>query len=96
MQPVPPANGPAKGNMERTLRAIADGFSQYLPGHTGSDVSHRGAAAQEDACWSLAQLQELLNKWVICGWQERRHEGLRGRADRLGRGPWEQKGHSSR
>ncbi|CAL9677053.1 integrase catalytic domain-containing protein [Streptomyces sp. enrichment culture] len=61
VQPVPPANGPAKGNVERTFRAIADGFSQYLPGHTGSDVSQRGAAAEQDACWSLAQLQELLD-----------------------------------
>ncbi|WP_256333599.1 transposase family protein [Streptomyces sp. cf386] len=53
VQPVPPANGPAKGNVERTFRAIADGFSQYLPGHTGSDVSQRGAATAQDACWSL-------------------------------------------
>ncbi|WP_436950027.1 integrase catalytic domain-containing protein [Streptomyces sp. SudanB52_2052] len=53
VQPVPPANGPAKGNVERTFRAIADGFSQYLPGHTGSDVSQRGAAAEQDASWSL-------------------------------------------
>ncbi|MEV0304688.1 hypothetical protein [Streptomyces prasinus] len=44
VQPVPPANGPAKGNVERTFRVIADGFSQYLPGHTGSDVSQRGTA----------------------------------------------------
>ncbi|MEU1875519.1 hypothetical protein [Streptomyces sp. NPDC019793] len=36
VQPVPPANGAAKGNVERTFRAIADGFSQYLPGHTGT------------------------------------------------------------
>ncbi|MFF4673835.1 transposase [Streptomyces sp. NPDC001279] len=77
VQPVPLANGPAKGNVERTFRAIADGFSQYLPGHTGSDVSQRGAAAEQDACWSLTQLQELLDEWVICGWQERRHEALR-------------------
>ncbi|MFE9776428.1 hypothetical protein ACFYOV_33195 [Streptomyces sp. NPDC005931] len=77
VQPVPPANGPAKGNVERTFRAIADGFSQYLPGHTGSYVSQRGAAAEQDACWSLAQLQALLDEWVICGWQERRHEALR-------------------
>lgn len=77
VQPVPPANGPAKGNVERTFRAIADGFSQYLPGHTGSDVSQRGTAAEQDACWSLAQLQDLLDEWVICGWQERRHEALR-------------------
>ncbi|MFJ5105205.1 transposase [Streptomyces sp. NPDC088554] len=77
VQPVPPANGPAKGNVERTFRTIADGFSQYLPGHTGSDVSQRGAAAEQDACWSLAQLQELLDEWVIAGWQERAHEALR-------------------
>ncbi len=77
VQPVPPANGPAKGNVERTFRAIADGFSQYLPGHTGSDVSQRGTAAEQDACWILTQLQELLDEWVICGWQERRHEALR-------------------
>jgi hypothetical protein len=27
--------------------------------------------------WSLPQLQELLDEWIIAGWQPRPHEGLR-------------------
>ncbi|WP_439678137.1 transposase [Embleya sp. MST-111070] len=77
VQPVPPANGPAKGNVERTFRAIGSGFSQYVAGHVGPDITQRGAAASGDACWSLAQLRELLDEWVVVGWQERVHDALR-------------------
>ncbi|MGW2088286.1 hypothetical protein [Streptomyces sp. NPDC001880] len=27
--------------------------------------------------WTLAQLAEMFQEWIICGWQEREHDGLR-------------------
>ena len=77
VQPAPPGNGPAKGNVERTFRSIGSGFSQYVAGYTGPDVTQRGSATDGEACWSLAQLRELLEEWVVVGWQERKHGALR-------------------
>ncbi|MFG2304538.1 Mu transposase C-terminal domain-containing protein [Actinacidiphila glaucinigra] len=77
VQPVPPANGPAKGGVERTFGSINTQFCQYVAGYTGSNVTQRGSHTQEEACWSLAQLQDLLDEWVVAGWQHRPHEGLR-------------------
>lgn len=77
VQPVPPANGPAKGGVERTFASVNTEFCQYVAGYTGSDVTQRGSLTQEEACWSLAQLQDLLDEWVVAGWQHRPHEGLR-------------------
>ncbi|MEV7190025.1 transposase [Kitasatospora sp. NPDC093102] len=77
VQPVPPANGPAKGNVERAFRSIGTGFSQYVAGCTGSDVSQRGEGVEEEAVWNIAQLRDLLDEWVVAGWQERRHGALR-------------------
>ena len=40
------------------------------------DVTRRGTDVAGRAVWSLADLQELLDEWIIC-WQTRPHEGLR-------------------
>ncbi|MFH8387842.1 hypothetical protein ACH4E7_44400 [Kitasatospora sp. NPDC018058] len=77
VQPVPLANGPAKGNVERTFRSIGTGFNQYVAGHTGSDVSERGEGVEEEAVWNIVQLRDLLDEWIVAGWQERRHGSLR-------------------
>lgn len=77
VQPVPPANGPAKGGVERTFKSINTQFCQYVAGYTGSDVNQRGSHVQDEACWTLPQLHDLLDEWVVTGWQNRLHEGLR-------------------
>jgi hypothetical protein len=77
LQPVPPANGPAKGGVERTFETINTQFCQYVAGYTGSNVTQRGSSVQEEACWTLPQLQDLLDEWIVAGWQHRDHEGLR-------------------
>lgn len=41
-------------------------------------MANRGQDVQAEACWSLAQLQDLLDQWIVLGWQERPHESLRG------------------
>ncbi|MEW2120891.1 transposase [Streptomyces sp. NPDC005474] len=77
VQPTPPANGPAKGHVERTFRTIGDRFSQYVAGYTGSDVTQRGTNVEDEACWTLPQVQDLLDEWLVADWQHRRHASLR-------------------
>ncbi|MEU2577468.1 transposase [Streptomyces anulatus] len=77
VQPAPPANGPAKGNVERMFRTIGDRFSQYVAGYTGSDVTQRGSHVADEACWTLPQVQDLLDEWLVADWQHRRHASLR-------------------
>ncbi|MFI0901600.1 transposase [Streptomyces sp. NPDC020983] len=76
-QPVPPANGPAKGGVERTFESINTQFCQYVAGYTGSNVTQRGSSVADEACWTLPQLQDLLDEWIVAGWQHRPHDGLR-------------------
>ncbi|MFD9459097.1 transposase, partial [Streptomyces sp. NPDC059985] len=77
VQPAPPRQPAAKGPVERTFASINTLFCQYVAGYTGSDVVQRGRNVEKEACWSVAQLQDLLDEWITAGWQPRPHEGLR-------------------
>ncbi|MDX3458884.1 Mu transposase C-terminal domain-containing protein [Streptomyces sp. ME02-8801-2C] len=77
LQPAPPGNGPAKGQVERTFSSINTLFTQHVAGYTGSHTGERGRDTEGEAVWTLAQLDDLLQEWIICGWQEREHDGLR-------------------
>jgi hypothetical protein len=76
VQPAHQLTPTDKANIERTFGSINTLFCQHVAGYTGRDVTRRGAATPDDL-WSLADLQELLDEWVIAGWQCRPHEGLR-------------------
>ncbi|MFC5185454.1 Mu transposase C-terminal domain-containing protein [Actinomadura harenae] len=76
VQPAHPQAPTDKGVIEATFDGINTLFCQYVAGYTGRDVTRRGAAVDREACWSMAQLQELLDEWVVIGWQQRPHEGL--------------------
>lgn len=65
-----------KGIVERTFGTINHLFCQHLPGYTGSDVTRRGPDTEKDACYSVAQLQDLLDEWLV-HYHHRPHEGLR-------------------
>jgi len=75
VQPAHPRTPTDKGVIEATFDAINTLFCQYVAGYTGRDVTRRGAALQDEAVWTLPQLQDLLDEWVI-HWQRRPHEGL--------------------
>ncbi|WP_456113445.1 transposase [Streptomyces niger] len=77
VQPAPPRRPQAKAVVERTFGAINDLFCQHVAGHTGSNPQRRGSGAVAEARWTVPQLQEFLEEWIICGWQDRPHEGLR-------------------
>ncbi len=76
VQPAPPRAPTAKGIVERTFGTINALFCQHLPGYTGSDVTRRGPDTEKDACYSVAQLQDLLDEWLV-HYHHRPHEGLR-------------------
>ncbi|MFF1284500.1 transposase [Streptomyces sp. NPDC058299] len=76
VQPTPPHAPAAKGIVERTFGTINALLCQHLPGYTGSDVTRRGPAAQTEACFSVAQLQDMLDEWLV-HYHHRPHEGLR-------------------
>ncbi len=77
LHPARPGAPTDKPTVERGFSSIGTLFSQYVAGYTGRDVTHRGAHVAEDAVWTLPQLQELFDQWVIVGWQPRPHDGLR-------------------
>ncbi|MFI6093850.1 Mu transposase C-terminal domain-containing protein [Streptomyces sp. NPDC051218] len=76
VQPAPPHAPTAKGIVERTFGTINHLFCQHLPGYTGSDVTRRGPDTEKDACYSIAQLQDLLDEWLV-HYHHRPHAGLR-------------------
>ena len=76
VQPAHQQTGTDKAIVERTFESVNTLFCQHVAGYTGRDVTRRGAGDAAQALWSLADLQELLDEWVIC-WQSRPHDGLR-------------------
>jgi transposase InsO family protein len=76
VQPAPPRRPQAKGVVERTFASINALLCQHVAGHTGSNSLLRGKNAEAEACWTIPQLQDFLDEWIVC-WQNRPHEGLR-------------------
>ncbi|MEV7144670.1 transposase [Streptomyces tauricus] len=77
VQPAPPRSPAAKGAVERTFGSINTLVAQHVAGYTGPHVLARGEAVQDEARFTVAQLQELLDEWVTAVWQHRPHDGLR-------------------
>jgi transposase InsO family protein len=66
-----------KGNVERSFDSVDTLFAQYIAGYVGSSVERRGRHAEKNAVWSMAELQALLDEWIVAVWQNRPHAGLR-------------------
>ena len=66
-----------KGTVETSFSAVGTLFAQYVAGYVGSSVERRGEHAERDAAWSMLELQELLDEWLVAVWQNRPHDGLR-------------------
>lgn len=66
-----------KGTVERAFSSVASLFAQHVAGYAGRSVDRRGKNAGQDAAWSLAELQDLLDEWIVAHWQNRPHDGLR-------------------
>lgn len=66
-----------KGTVETTFNAVDTLFAQYVAGYVGNSVENRGKDADQAATWSIVELQDLLDEWLVSVWQNRQHEGLR-------------------
>lgn len=66
-----------KPHVERVFASINSLFTQYLPGYTGHNVVQRGPDPAPEQVWPLAQVQDLLDQWIVQCWQNRPHSGLR-------------------
>ena len=66
-----------KPHVERMFGSINTLFTQYLTGYTGPNVVRRGQDVAAEALWPLAQVQDLLDQWIVQSWQNRPHSGLR-------------------
>ncbi|MFJ5881689.1 integrase [Kitasatospora cineracea] len=75
-QPAHKGSGFEKGHIEKMLASIATMFVQFLPGHLGRSADHRGRHPERERLWSLLELQELLDEWIVL-WQNRPYDGLR-------------------
>lgn len=77
LQPAHPDTPTDKPHVERTLQSVGTLFVQHVRGYLGSSIERRGENAEEQATFSLVELQDLLDEWIVTGWQNRPHEGLR-------------------
>jgi putative transposase len=75
VQPARPGTPTDKAIVETTLGSLNTLFAQHVAGYTGPNVTRRGA--EVDAAWTLAELQDLLDEWLIVGWAARPHDALR-------------------
>ncbi|MFD3328681.1 Mu transposase C-terminal domain-containing protein [Streptomyces sp. NPDC058701] len=66
-----------KAIVEATFSAINTLFAQHLAGYTGRDVTRRGERVEQAAVWTIPELQDLLEEWLLAGWQMRPHDALR-------------------
>lgn len=66
-----------KGHIEKMLNSVATLFAQFVSGYTGRNSDHRGRHLEKQPLWSLLELQELLDEWIVAHWQNRPHDALR-------------------
>ncbi len=61
-----------KGAVERSLGSVATLFAQHAAGYVGSSVERRGRNAEQDAAWSILELQDLLDEWIVAVFTDQR------------------------
>jgi transposase InsO family protein len=76
IQPAHLGSGAEKGHIERYFGTVASLFSQFATGYLGRNADRRGRHVEDQPLWSLAELQELLDEWLLL-WLNRPHDGLR-------------------
>ena len=64
-----------KAIVEATFSSVNTLFCQHVASYTGSNPTLRGTDA--GGAWTLPQLQDLLDEWLLAGWQPRPHDALR-------------------
>src|SRR6266568_1208747 len=66
-----------KPNIERAFGSLGSLFCQFVSGYLGRNPDRRGRGIDARPLWSMLELQELLDEWLIAFWLNRPHDGLR-------------------
>ncbi|KVO85277.1 DDE-type integrase/transposase/recombinase [Burkholderia ubonensis] len=70
-----------KPHIERFLKSLNYGLIHKLPGTTLAKIHQRiGFKAEDEACITFEQLNEIIHIWIISVYHLRPHRGLNGRA----------------
>ena len=77
IQPAHLATGSDKPHIEKMFSSLGTLFCQFAAGYLGRSADRRGRKVEEQPLWSLMQMQDLLDEWLISVWQNREHDGLR-------------------
>ena len=77
VQPAHLGSGSEKGHIERCLGSVASLFCQFASGYAGRSADRRGRHVEDQPLWSVAELQELLDEWLVGFFLNRPHDGLR-------------------
>jgi transposase InsO family protein len=77
VQPAHLGSGAEKGHIERCLGSVASLFCQFASGYAGRSADRRGRHVEDQPLWSVAELQELLDEWLVGFFLNRPHDGLR-------------------
>jgi hypothetical protein len=54
-----------KGHIERMFSSLATLFCQFAVGYLGRSADRRGRGVDGQPLWSLMQMQDLLDEWLI-------------------------------
>jgi transposase InsO family protein len=77
IQPAHLGSGAEKGHIERYFGSVASLFCQFASGYAGRSPDRRGRHVEDQPLWSMSELQELLDEWLVSVWMNRPHDGLR-------------------
>jgi transposase InsO family protein len=77
IQPAHLGSGSEKGHIERYFGSVGSLFCQFASGYAGRSPDRRGRHIEDQPLWSMAELQELLDEWLVAFWLNRPHDGLR-------------------
>ena len=72
--PSSPSTWPAgpKPHIERAFAALGQLFCQFVSGYLGSNPDRRGRGIDGKPLWSMPELQELLDEWIVGRFTDRR------------------------
>lgn len=76
IQPARKRTPTDKGPVERWFRTLGEGLLGTLPGYKGPDVYSRGDAIEEEAFYTIDQLENIIRDWIIEVYHHRPHRGL--------------------
>lgn len=76
-QPTHPGSPAEKPHVEKLMSSVGTLFAQFVSGYAGSNTERRGRRTETRPLWSMLELQELLDEWIVACWQNRPHDGLR-------------------